>query len=144
LRPWRQSQLGDLTREKGTGSMRYPETSTRTQGEDMASEHIVQVSDADFDQKVINGQGLTIVDFWAEWCAPCRMIAPILEDVAQEYAGKVTVAKLNVDENPQAAARFGIRSIPTLLFFKGGERVDQVIGAVPRGVIQSKLGPYLD
>ncbi|MBW8004831.1 MAG: thioredoxin [candidate division NC10 bacterium] len=110
----------------------------------MASENIVQVSDADFDQKVINGQGLTIVDFWAEWCAPCRMIAPILEELAQQYAGKVTVAKLNVDENPQAAARFGIRSIPTLLFFKGGERVDQVIGAVPRGVIQSKLGAYLD
>ena len=105
------------------------------QGETMASEHIVQVSD---------GQGLTIVDFWAEWCAPCRMIAPVLEELAQEYAGKVTVAKLNVDENPQAAARFGIRSIPTLLFFKGGDRVDQVIGAVARSVIQSKLGAYLD
>lgn len=136
--------MGDLTEKKGAGSMKYPETSTPTQGENMAAEHIVQVSDADFDQKVINGQGLTIVDFWAEWCAPCRVIAPILEELAQEYAGKVTVAKLNVDENPQAAARFGIRSIPTLLFFKGGERVDQVIGAVPRGVIQSKLGPYLD
>ncbi len=110
----------------------------------MASAHVVHVNDTDFEQKVINGQGLTIVDFWAEWCAPCRMIAPILEELAQQYAGKVTVAKLNVDENPQSAARFGIRSIPTLLFFKGGERVDQVIGAVPRGVIQSKLGPYLE
>ena len=95
------------------------------------------------DQKVVNGQGLMVVDFWAEWCAPCRMIAPILEELAQEYVGKVTIAKLNVDENPQTAARFGIRSIPTLLFFKGGERVDHVIGAVPRTVIQSKIGSYL-
>lgn len=109
----------------------------------MASENIFQVSDADFEQKVVNGQGLTVVDFWAEWCAPCRIIAPILEELAHEYAGKVTIAKLNVDENPQTAARFGIRSIPTLLFFKGGERVDQVIGAVPRGTIQSKIGTYL-
>lgn len=109
----------------------------------MASENIVKVSDADFDQKVVNGQGLTIVDFWAEWCAPCRMIAPILDELAQEYAGRVTVAKLNVDENPRTAARFGIRSIPTLLIFKEGERIDQVIGAVPRTVIQSKIGPHL-
>lgn len=110
----------------------------------MAAENILQVSDAEFNQKVVNGQGLTIVDFWAEWCAPCRLIAPILEELAQEYAGKVTIAKLNIDDNPQTAARLGIRSIPTLLFFKGGERVDQVIGAVPRGVIQSKITPHLD
>lgn len=108
------------------------------------AENIVQVTDADFKQRVVDSQGLTIVDFWAEWCAPCRMIAPILEELANEYAGKVTIAKLNVDENPQTAVRFGIRSIPTLLFFRGGERVDQVIGAVPRGVIQSKIGTYLD
>jgi len=87
----------------------------------MATENVVQVTDADFKQRVVEGQGLTIVDFWAEWCAPCRMIAPILEELAQEYAGKVTIAKLNVDENPQTAARLGIRSIPTLLFFRGGE-----------------------
>jgi thioredoxin 1 len=110
----------------------------------MATENVVQVTDADFKQRVVDGQGLTIVDFWAEWCAPCRMIAPILEELAQEYAGKVTIAKLNVDENPQTAARLGIRSIPTLLFFRGGERVDQVIGVVPRGVIQSKIGAHLD
>ena len=110
----------------------------------MSSNNIVQVSDADFDQKVVESQGLTIVDFWAEWCAPCRMIAPVLEELADEYSGKVTIAKLNVDENPRTAARFGIRSIPTLLLFKRGERVDQVIGAVPRGVIQSKIGAHLD
>ncbi len=113
-------------------------------GTTMSSNNIVQVSDADFDQKVVKSQGLTIVDFWAEWCAPCRMIAPVLEELADEYSGKVTIAKLNVDENPRTAARFGIRSIPTLLLFKGGERVDQVIGAVPRGVIQSKIGAHLD
>ena len=115
-----------------------------TMGTTMSSNKIVQVSDADFDQKVVKSQGLTIVDFWAEWCAPCRMIAPVLEELADEYSGKVTIAKLNVDENPRTAARFGIRSIPTLLLFKGGERVDQVIGAVPRGVIQSKIGAHLE
>ena len=116
----------------------------RAMGTTMSSNNIVQVSDADFDQKVVESQGLTIVDFWAEWCAPCRMIAPVLEELADEYSGKVTIAKLNVDENPRTAARFGIRSIPTLLLFKGGERVDQVIGAVPRGVIQSKIGAHLE
>lgn len=115
-----------------------------TLGTTMSSNNIVQVSDADFDQKVVKSPGLTIVDFWAEWCAPCRMIAPVLEELADEYSGKVTIAKLNVDENPRTAARFGIRSIPTLLLFKGGERVDQVIGAVPRNVIQSKIGAHLD
>jgi len=115
-----------------------------TMGTTMSSNKIVQVSDADFDQKVVKSQGLIIVDFWAEWCAPCRMIAPVLEELADEYSGKVTIAKLNVDENPRTATRFGIRSIPTLLLFKGGERVDQVIGAVPRSVIQSKIGAYLD
>lgn len=109
----------------------------------MATGKIVKVSDSDFDQQVVNGQGLVIVDFWADWCAPCRMIAPILEEVSQEYAGKVTIAKLNVDENPRTASRFGIRSIPTLLFFKAGERVDQVIGAVPKGVIKSKITTHL-
>ena len=115
-----------------------------TMGTTMSSNKIVQVSDADFDQKVVKSQGLTIVDFWAEWCAPCRMIAPVLEELADDYSGKVTIAKLNVYENPRTAARFGIRSIPTLLLFKGGERVDQVIGAVPRSVIQTKIGTYLD
>lgn len=108
------------------------------------SENVVRVTDADFKERVVDSDGLTIVDFWAEWCAPCRMIAPILEELATEYAGKVRIAKLNVDENPHTAVRFGIRSIPTLLFFKGGERVDQVIGAVPRGTIQSKIGAHLD
>ncbi len=97
------------------------------------------VTDADFGTVVEQQKGLTVVDFWATWCGPCRMIAPILEQLVDEYAGKVTVAKLDVDANPRVAARFGVRSIPTLLFFKDGKLVDQVIGAVPKSVIEAKL-----
>lgn len=97
------------------------------------------VTDTDFGAEVEQQKGLTIVDFWATWCGPCRMIAPILEQLVDEYAGKVTVAKLDVDANPRAAARFGVRSIPTLLFFKDGKLVDQVIGAVPKAMIEAKL-----
>jgi thioredoxin 1 len=97
------------------------------------------VTDADFASAVEQQQGLTVVDFWATWCGPCRMIAPIMEQLVDEYAGKVTVAKLDVDANQRTAARFGVRSIPTLLFFKDGKLVDQVIGAVPKSVIESKL-----
>jgi thioredoxin 1 len=97
------------------------------------------VTDADFGTEVEGQKGLTVVDFWATWCGPCRMIAPILEQLVDEYEGKVTVAKLDVDANPRAAARFGVRSIPTLLFFKDGKLVDQVIGAVPKSIIEAKL-----
>ena len=97
------------------------------------------VTDADFGTEVEGQKGLTVVDFWATWCGPCRMIAPILEQLVDEYDGKVTVAKLDVDANPRAAARFGVRSIPTLLFFKDGKLVDQVIGAVPKSIIEAKL-----
>jgi thioredoxin 1 len=97
------------------------------------------VTDADFGTEVEQNKGLTVVDFWATWCGPCRMIAPILEQLVDEYEGKVTVAKLDVDANPRAAARFGVRSIPTLLFFKDGKLVDQVIGAVPKSIIEAKL-----
>ena len=97
------------------------------------------VTDADFGTEVEAQKGLTVVDFWATWCGPCRMIAPILEQLVDEYEGKVTVAKLDVDANPRAAARFGVRSIPTLLFFKDGKLVDQVIGAVPKSIIEAKL-----
>jgi thioredoxin 1 len=97
------------------------------------------VTDADFASEVEEQAGLTVVDFWATWCGPCRMIAPILEQLVDEYAGRVTVAKLDVDANPKAAARFGVRSIPTLLFFKDGKLVDQVIGAVPKAMIEAKL-----
>lgn len=109
----------------------------------MASDKVVHVSDGDFDEKVIKGKGLVLVDFWAEWCGPCRMVAPILDELAGEYEGKITVTKLNVDENREIAARFGIRSIPTILFFKDGSQVEQVIGALPKSSIKSKIQQHL-
>ena len=104
----------------------------------MAAANIVQVTDAEF-ETVIQGPGLTVVDFWAEWCIPCKAIAPVLEELAGEFAGRLRVAKLNVDENRQTPARFGIRGIPTLLFFKDGARVDQLIGNLPKAQIRSKI-----
>jgi thioredoxin 1 len=109
----------------------------------MASDKIVSVTDQDFDERIIKGRGLILVDFWAAWCGPCRMVAPILEELAVEYEGQITVSKLNVDEHQQTAARFGIRSIPTILFFKDGSQVDQVIGAVPKSTLKSKIQQHL-
>ena len=105
----------------------------------MASQTILHLTDASFDSTLAEHQEAVVVDFWAEWCGPCKAIAPVLEELAQEYAGKVTIAKLNVDEHPGVAARFQVRSIPTLLFFKGGRVVDQVIGAVPKAQIKKRL-----
>lgn len=101
--------------------------------------HAVTVTDADFENVVEQNAGLTVVDFWATWCAPCRMIAPVLEQLAEEYAGKAKVAKLDVDTNVRTASRFQVRSIPTLLFFKDGKVVDQVIGAVPKQQLEMKF-----
>lgn len=101
--------------------------------------HAVTVTDADFESVVEQNTGLTVVDFWATWCAPCRMIAPVLEQLAEEYAGKARVAKLDVDTNVRTASRFQVRSIPTLLFFKDGKVVDQVIGAVPKPQLEMKF-----
>ena len=104
----------------------------------------ITVTDADFNDKVEQSGGLSIVDFWAEWCGPCRMVAPILEQLAGEYAGKLQVAKLDVDENQQTAARFNIRSIPTLMFFKDGQHVDTVVGAVPKPHLERKIQEHLE
>src|SRR6267143_7164945 len=99
----------------------------------------IHLTDTSFDEVLVATEGLMLVDFWAEWCGPCRVIAPVLEDLARDSAGKVTLAKVNVDENPGLAARYGIRSIPTILFVKQGKVADQVIGAVPRAKLKEKL-----
>lgn len=99
----------------------------------------VEVSDDTFVTEIEQHEGLAVVDFWATWCAPCRMIAPMVEALATEYAGTVKVAKLDVDNNQRTAARFNVRSIPTILFFKGGKLVDQVVGAVPRPALEAKF-----
>jgi thioredoxin len=105
----------------------------------MANTGTVHLTEGNFDETLSRDTGVMMVDFWAEWCGPCRAIAPVLEDIAKESAGKVTLAKVNVDENPGLAARYGIRSIPTILLVKGGKVADQVIGAVPRAKLQAKL-----
>jgi thioredoxin 1 len=99
----------------------------------------VHLTEANFDDEVKSHQEVLMVDFWAEWCGPCRAIAPTLEEISRESSGKVTLAKVNVDDNPGLAARYGIRSIPTILFMKGGSVVDQVIGAVPKAQLKKKL-----
>jgi thioredoxin len=105
----------------------------------MANTGTVHLTEGNFDEALNRDSGVMMIDFWAEWCGPCRAIAPVLEDIAKESAGKVTLAKVNVDENPGLAARYGIRSIPTILLVKGGKVADQVIGAVPRAKLQAKL-----
>ena len=102
----------------------------------------VHVTDDEFDQ-VIRENPYVVVDFWAEWCAPCRAIAPIVEDLARKYAGKVTFAKVNTDENPKIPQKFMVMGIPTLLFFKAGKLVDQVVGAMPRGPFEERVRKHL-
>jgi len=109
----------------------------------MASDGIIELNDANFDSEVIHSDTPVLVDFWAPWCGPCRAVAPIVEEISLSYAGKVKVGKLNVDDNQQTTMKFGIRSIPTLIVFKGGQAVEQIIGAVPKGEIERAVGKAL-
>ncbi len=104
----------------------------------------IQVSDQNFKAEVIDSVTPVLVDFWAIWCGPCKMIAPIIEELAKEYSGKLKVAKMDVDANPKTATDLGIRSIPTLLIFKGGTVVEQIVGAVPKRHLVDKLTPHLN
>ena len=105
----------------------------------MSSDRIIHITDATFEDKVLNSDKPVLVDYWAEWCGPCRLIAPILDEIADEYDGKLTVAKLDTDKNQATAMRFGVRGIPTLIVFSGGKETAREVGAVPRQRLDALL-----
>ena len=109
----------------------------------MASQHVKELTDANFEAEVLKADTPTLVDFWAVWCGPCKAIAPIVDDLATAYAGKLKVAKVDVDKNGATPSRYGIRGIPALLIFKGGKVADQIVGYAPREVIEEKLNRVL-
>ncbi len=109
----------------------------------MASNSIVEVTDADFDQAVLKSEQMVVVDFWAAWCGPCRALAPVVDEVAKAYTGRIKVAKMDVDKNAATPQRYGIRGIPTLLIFKGGQVKEQIVGYVPKETIEKALDKHL-
>ena len=103
----------------------------------------IEITDANFEE-LVNGDKPVLVDFWAEWCGPCKMIGPVVEELAGDFEGKAIIGKMNVDENSEMPVKFGVRSIPTLLFFKNGEIVDKQVGAVPKSVLADKINAQLN
>jgi thioredoxin 1 len=103
----------------------------------------VEVTDANFDQVVLQSDKPVMIDLWAEWCGPCRVIAPFVHEIAEEYQGKIVVGKMDVDENTQIPAKYGVRNIPTILFFKNGQLVDKQVGAVPKNLLVGKIEALL-
>jgi len=103
----------------------------------------IQITDANFEEVVLKSDKPVLVDFWAEWCGPCRMVGPIVEEISKDYDGKAIVGKVDVDNNPNISMQFGIRNIPTILFFKGGKVVDKQVGAVPKNVLEGKLNAQM-
>ena len=103
----------------------------------------IEITDANFDEVVLQSKIPVVVDFWAEWCGPCRMVGPIIDELHTEYDGKAIVGKVNVDENPGVSGKFGVRNIPTLLIFENGQIVDKQVGAVPKNILSKKLDAQL-
>jgi thioredoxin 1 len=134
-----------IARRAGRGyRQRAPAALEREREQEMAeSNNIATITDANFQSEIADNGGLSMVDFWAAWCGPCRLIAPFVEQLADEYAGQLKVGKLDVDANQRTAAQFGVRSIPTVLFFKDGKVVDQVVGAVPKPALDRKIQEHL-
>ncbi|OFV89579.1 MAG: thioredoxin [Acidobacteria bacterium RIFCSPLOWO2_12_FULL_65_11] len=109
----------------------------------MAADNVQTLTDGNFDETVLKSGGPVLVDFWAEWCGPCKRLAPTIDALAGDYAGRVTIGKLNVDENPNTAFKFNVRGIPALLLFKGGQLVDQVVGLQPKENIKQVIDRHL-
>lgn len=109
----------------------------------MAGNGIIEVTDANFDQDVLKSEQPVLVDFWAKWCGPCRALAPIVDELAQEYGGKVKIGKMDVDHNSSTPMRYGVRGIPTLLVFKGGQVKEQIVGYVPKEKIQAAIDKHV-
>jgi thioredoxin 1 len=107
------------------------------------AEGVIEVNSAKWEDEIIKAQGLVVIDFWAAWCGPCRMISPTVEELAKEYSGKIKVAKINTDENPDIASTYKIMGIPTIMFFKDGKKIDQVVGVVPKQQLKEKIDSYI-
>ena len=103
----------------------------------------LEITDSNFQDEVLNSDKVAVVDFWAEWCGPCRIVGPIIEQLASEYEGKAVIGKVDVDSNPEISMKYGIRNIPTILFLKNGEVVDKQVGAVPKSVLEQKLKAHM-